>query len=285
MARALQDILNELDAGGYTQTRQLINDQLAALPGQADAQVAGLNAQKDAAFNQITAGAQDRGMGFSGIPLADQSKYVATDFLPAIAKVQQTQNDTRGSLLNALNSSEQEKMKFGQSLYQNDLNLDEQKRQFDAQQAAARAAAAASNGAFNGLFSGGGTPAAGAAPKAQVATGVQQRADKGFNFTDQAGHSVNAYQYAQGHGIPLRTLLQQMASAGDTGAAAGLQFIGNDGNADPTKVTNQALANLYKSLTGRGVGIYRAPALPTAGPGAFSVPTISQRGNPLGLKF
>lgn len=78
---------------------------------------------------------------------------------------------------------------------------------------------------------------------------------KGFAFTDSAGNQANALQYSQANQIPFRTLLQQLADKGDTGAKAGLTFIGQDGNADPTKVTTPALANLYHSLTGRYVGV------------------------------
>lgn len=80
---------------------------------------------------------------------------------------------------------------------------------------------------------------------------------QGFAFTDNKGQTINALQYSQGHQIPFRTLLQQMADKGDVGAKAGLQFIGNDGNADPTKVTSKALADLYFALTGRTVGIMK----------------------------
>lgn len=99
------------------------------------------------------------------------------------------------------------------------------------------------------------------APKGKVAT-MQQRADKGFSFTDAAGQRISAAQFAASKGIPFRTLLQEMATAGDTGAKQALSFVGNDFGYNPTKLNSQALANIYNSLvkgTGRSA-TYRAPA-------------------------
>jgi hypothetical protein len=154
---------------------------------------------------------------------------------------------------------------------QYEADLAEKQREFNAQQAAA--SAASSGGGYNlgtlGDTGGGGST---------TDQGIQQRADKGFNFMDTAGHGINAFQYAQGHNIPFRTLLQQMASKGDSGAVAGLQFIGNDGNADPTKVTNQNLANLYHALTGRWVAVQPlGPYSPSRNVG--SVPAFSANPN------
>lgn len=207
-------------------------------------------------------------------------------FLPAVAKVKQSQNDTKTSLLDALNNTNLDQRKYATSIQQNEFNLDEQRRQFEesqkaAREAAARAAAAASSfnaGSLLGAGGGGGAVAPTGASGTQVSQGIQQRADKGFNFTDNAGRAVNAFQYSQGHGIPFTTLLKQMANAGDSGARTALNFMGDNGNADPTKITNQALANLYQALTGRGVGVFKPAAAPAparlsiAGP---STPFIS----------
>lgn len=100
----------------------------------------------------------------------------------------------------------------------------------------------------------------------------------GFNF----GNS-NALSYSQAQQVPFRTLLQQMANAGDTGAKEGLQFIGNDGNADPTKITNQTLADLYHSLTGRYVAVYNLNSKSSGGLPAPLPVQIQTRGGIPGL--
>lgn len=77
----------------------------------------------------------------------------------------------------------------------------EQKRQFDA----GLSEKAASSG------SGGGAPAS--------QPTYQQRSGGGFNFQDAGGKSISARLYAQKTGTNFNTLLKQMASAGDSGAA------------------------------------------------------------------
>lgn len=154
----------------------------------------------------------------------------------------------------------------------------EKKREFDAslaEQVAARKAAASAGGAGSYDLGGGDTGATGLGNGAGYR--VPGDASKGFGFVDQAGNTLNALQYSQGHQIPFRTLLQQMAAKGDPGAKAGLTFIGNDGNADPTKITSQALADLYHSLTGRWVGVYKpAPSGPVSNvPSSKSIPAFN----------
>lgn len=168
MARSLDSILQELDAG-YNPQRQLINDKLNALPGQADAEIKGLEGQQTQAFDQITNGARARGIGFSGIPIQEQAQYTSSSFLPAVARVRSSANEVKSSLLGALNESNLDQRKTAMSVYQAELDRDERARL--AAEAAAeqrRAAAAAASGGFDfGSLMGGGAPTApGAPPKA-----------------------------------------------------------------------------------------------------------------------
>jgi hypothetical protein len=177
LARSLDQILTELDAG-YAPSRQLINQRLEGLPQQADAEIQGLNAQQGQAFNDILAGARDRGLGFSGIPIQEQAKYTATNFLPAVARVRQAQTDQKTSLFDALNNVNLDQRKTATGIYQTELDRDEQKRQFEQAQAAqerqaaasqAAAARAASASTFNpSLGALGGAQPTGAAPQPQV---------------------------------------------------------------------------------------------------------------------
>lgn len=89
---------------------------------------------------------------------------------------------------------------------------------------------------------------------------MTQRNGGGFNFVDGSGKSISAAQFSAIKGVPFRTLLQEMASAGDSGAKAALGFVGNDYGYDPSKITTTAMANLYNSLVG-GTG-KTAQALP-----------------------
>lgn len=152
MARDLDSIIKELDAG-YDPARRLINERISAQPAQADAEIQGLRAQEQDYYdNNIMAGARQRGIGFSGIPIGERAKYGATQFLPAVARVKQAQTDQRSSLLEALNNTNIDQRTRALSIYQQELDRDEQQRQFNEQLAAqerererqARASAAAS---------------------------------------------------------------------------------------------------------------------------------------------
>lgn len=104
-----------------------------------------------------------------------------------------------------------------------------------------------------GLGSGGTSGSAGSAT-------MTQRSGGGFNFVNAQGQPISAAQFSALKGVPFRTVLQEMANAGDAGAKTALGFVGNDYGYDPTKVTSTALANLYNSLVG-GTG-KTAQALP-----------------------
>lgn len=151
MARDLNVILKELDAG-YAPGRALINERLKALPGEAEAEIAGLKGQQTQAFDEILGGARSRGIGFSGIPIQEQAKYTAGTFLPAVARVRQSQNEVKNSLLGSLNDSSLDQRKTALGIRQNEQTLDEQRRQFNEQQAAQRRAEAAQRSLYGSLY-------------------------------------------------------------------------------------------------------------------------------------
>lgn len=233
--RSLQDIIASLNSV-YQPQIGLVRQQQADLPRQAQAQTDALTAKKDQAFNDILGGARRRGLGFSGIPLADQAKYTATDYLPALANLQTASNNQATSLEQAILQLQQQQNSQAQNIYQS-----EQDRA--AQLKAANDAAAAQNAAYGGLFSGGSQQPTAAGAR------IQQRADKGFNFQDSNGRAISAAQYSQLKGIPFRTLLEQMAKEGDQGAKQALGYVGNDYGYNAPKVgTNAQVAKLLNNL-------------------------------------
>jgi hypothetical protein len=158
MAQNLDQIISELDAS-YNPSRQTINDRINGLQGAETADVAGLEAQKNTAFDDITNGARSRGMGFSGIPLQEQAKYTSSSFLPAVAKVKQSYSEGRNSLVDALNNMNIDQRKTAMSIRETQQNRDYQQEQDRlAREAQARAsqAAAGSGDALASLFGGGG---------------------------------------------------------------------------------------------------------------------------------
>jgi hypothetical protein len=200
-----------------------------------DAQEKGLNAQKDSAFDDILSGARQRGLGFAGIPLGEQAKYTATNYLPALANLKQSFNEKGTSLTDALNQLNITQNQYAQTIRQSELDRDESARQFNvAQQAAAaeraaqaRAAAASAAPTFGG---GGGQTAP------QSVGQLQQRQGGGFNFVGANNQAISAGTYASMNKIPIGTLLYQMAQSGDKYAASAYnQIKANQGyyNAHP----------------------------------------------------
>lgn len=255
MARTLAQIISELNPTFQAQTKSL-QQQQGLIPGEIKTQESALNAQKDAAYGDILAGAQRRGLGFSGIPLGEQAKYAATNYAPALAQLRQQGQQKAMSLQDAILGINERRDTLGQQIYQQ-----EQDRAFQAAEAEKnrRAQAAAAAMPTFGDFGGGGSPSA---PKAKIPS-IQQRADKGFNFQDATGRAISAAAYSKLTGVPFRTLLQQMANKGDQGAKQALSFVGNDYGYNPNKVgSNKSAINLLNNLLWgvRNVTPYTQPA-------------------------
>lgn len=140
--RTLQDIIASLNSV-YQPQIGLIQQQQADLPNQAQAQTDALGAKKDQAFNDILGGARQRGIGFSGIPLSEQAKYVATDYLPALANLKTASTNQATSLEQAILQLQQQQNTQAQSIYQSEQD-----------RAAQLKAAADQNAAYASLLGG-----------------------------------------------------------------------------------------------------------------------------------
>lgn len=245
--RTLDQILGELGSV-YDPQINSIRTQQAALPGQQASEEAGLQAKQTQAFDDILGGARRRGMGFSGIPLSEQAKYTSTEFLPAIARLRTATKQQATSLEDMINQINERRTTTALGLRQQDVDNDLRERQFQAQLAEAaearRIASAGSGGGFSPSYGG---ASLGGGNKPAASAQMQQRADKGFNFQFN-GRGISAAAYAQAKGIPFRTLLQQMANAGDGGAKAALGLVGNDYGFNRKAVKNQGQVNLLRAL-------------------------------------
>ena len=150
MARALQDILTELNSVYNPQrssANNLYSQNMAAVDPQQQADLTGLEAAKKDSFGQIETGANRRGMFYSGVPVAEQSKYVGQSYLPAVANLQNRYAQIRGNLRQSLSDTlanlDIKQNEYGQNIHQQELTRDEQTRQFNAQLAATERANAA----------------------------------------------------------------------------------------------------------------------------------------------
>lgn len=132
MARTIEQITSELNSVYQPQVDQ-VNTQLAELPKFYEAQNAGLGVAKENAFRDITGAASARGMVYSGMPIAEQSRYVGEKYLPALAQLQQQQSQQKFGLQGQLNDIYGKRMSQAQALQQSELDREEQARQAEAE--------------------------------------------------------------------------------------------------------------------------------------------------------
>ncbi|CAB4132555.1 hypothetical protein UFOVP253_34 [uncultured Caudovirales phage] len=157
---------------------------------------------------------------------------------------------------------QQDKLSYAQNLYntlyqkekdtaaqqQAAADRAEQARQFDSTMALNQQKANSSASGDSGVSSlissllGGGSSAQGGAQ-------IQQRTNGGFNFQNANGQATNAVGFSQAKGVPIRTLLQQMASQGDGGAKTALDYVGNDYGVNTAKLRNLEVAPAQYNAT------------------------------------
>ena len=82
-------------AGGFDEQRNLINEQIAGLSSQYGAQREALEGTRSQQFNKINEQATGRGMAFSGIPLYEQTQYLANSYLPGLTNLANQENEER----------------------------------------------------------------------------------------------------------------------------------------------------------------------------------------------
>lgn len=138
--QSLDEILAQLDPA-YAPSRGLYQQQQALLPGQLATAKQGLEVGKQNAFRDVNTNANSKGLAFSGIPAAEQSRYLGEKFLPAVAGVEgdyAKQNFTLSQALAGLESEKRLKgidMRSGQQKTLDAYMEAERDRQFKAQQA------------------------------------------------------------------------------------------------------------------------------------------------------
>lgn len=200
MARALDQIIKELDSV-YNPQRGVYNSQITGLDPQQDAEMKGLEAQKQDSFQQITQGANRRGLFYSGLPIAEEQRYTGQNFLPAVANLRGKYANQRFGLMDALAKVTEAQSKQAWGIHQGELQVDEERRQFDerlaAQQraeaenrAASERAARASAGAGGAVYGGGGAT--------QQAAGGGREAPVRVNPADQQLYDQMFYKSGGG---------------------------------------------------------------------------------------
>ncbi len=201
MARSVDQIVAELNSAYQPQLDQY-NQQIAALPAQYQAQQQGLDVAKQNAFTDIGNMASAKGMSYSGVPIAEQSRYVGEKYLPAMAQLQQQQNQQKFGLTTAMNTLYQQRMTQAQALQQQELDREEQARQAEAnRQAQLQAAQMQAAAAARSYSSGGGRSSSGGGGRTDWVAAIQQAraragGDKGWGATYDYLRGQLGYDFA-----------------------------------------------------------------------------------------
>lgn len=255
-ARTLDQIIAELNPT-YQPQIQSIQNQMGLIPGQIQTQETALNAQKDQGYADILSGARRRGTGvaFGGIPLAEQARYNATTYAPALANLRTAGTQQATSLQDAINAIMERRDTNAQTIRNTEVGRDYEAgqaqigRDYEAQQAQIardwnaqqneltrqsqdRAAAISAASQFNPSNLSSYFDKLTTTPQSTLPQ-IKRDAKGGYNFTDAYGTPVTAAEYtqlyqSQGGQLSYRQLLQQMANEGDSNAKIGLQYVGDD---------------------------------------------------------
>lgn len=89
---------------GYNEQRGLINEQMEGLGAQSQVRRDRLEGAKVSSFNQINDQALGRGVGaaFSGIPIHEQTDYLASQYLPGMQDIEMMEGQERMQLRGTL---------------------------------------------------------------------------------------------------------------------------------------------------------------------------------------
>lgn len=205
MARTLDQILAELSPQFDPQIEQIRKRQ-AEIPGQLQAEEQGLEAKQQSAFGSITDAARRRGLGSSGIPLAEQARYSATEYMPALARLRQSGREQAMGLEDAILGIQERRGTLAQQ-----IRGQEEQRDWETQQNELNRR--------NQLAAARFTPTVGNQNKAAAGPAFQRKMDGGFAFTDAAGKPISAATYASQTGQDVRDVLYEMGQGGDQYAA------------------------------------------------------------------
>lgn len=187
-----QSAYDQLGAAYDPQIQQL-NTQVAQLAPQQASQQASLDQAKVNAFKDITNTANAKGVLFSGVPIDQQATYTGTKYLPAVANLQTSFNNSKNLLQSQINALNSDRVKTAQGNVAAYI-----KNQADAQYKQAQLDLAAQRNAISAARGGGGGLTANQllAQQNKYQMGYKPN-DQGLAFVGPNG-AISAYEYAAG---------------------------------------------------------------------------------------
>lgn len=171
------------------------------MPAQYQAQTAGLNQAKENAFRDITGAASSKGMLYSGMPIAEQSRYTGTKYLPALAQLESQQNQQKFSLTSALNDLNMKKYAQAQTVRQQELDREEQARQAEANRQAQLQAAREQAARASRSYGGGGGSAKQRTPSIDDAAALVNSLRSSGQYGDSGYGSIAEAMRQRGYDI------------------------------------------------------------------------------------
>lgn len=204
----------------YKASKNVVNQQINALPEKYDAQRAAINAERGQGFNAINNQATGRGGSFSGVPVDEQATYLSTKYLPGMQTADYQENEEGLTLQGMLADINKEKrlqamdIRRGQVSDLNSWRQMIQQQQFQAaeaakersftagQNAADRAASAAQSAAETPSLNSQLTAflvqnsVKGKVNPAVWASAARMAHDNGINFDGKNGFASQYWQYA-----------------------------------------------------------------------------------------
>lgn len=207
--RDLQALIAEYGKA-YDPQRALIDADITTNANAGAAQEAGLEAKKVKAFQGIEQGAQNKGMYFSGFSPNEQANYTSDTYLPALAQLQATIAGTRSSLLGKKADIETDvynkafNTREGDITAKNNWQSEQERRQYEADQAEKQRQFEASENAKN-------RAASASASRASQGTklDVRKNSSGGYDVLEdgQVSKNYDLATYAQMTGKDLINLL------------------------------------------------------------------------------
>lgn len=241
-ARTLDQIVSEI-RGVYDPQIKAVKQKQSLLPQMIASEEQGLGAKQEQAFGDILSGARRRGLGFSGIPVGEQAKYTATEYLPALARLRQSGQEQAMTLEQAILGIQEKLQNQALGLRQYEQQRydtwQQQQEQMEFQREQARRAAAASSASgswMNSLMGGGQTQGA---MTPQEDPGMQEV----VNVIGSRDY-MQLYQYYK--------KLTQSAGAGNQGDARKLEYLAalQPGLFKDGKLNTARLNNLMNARAG-----------------------------------
>jgi type II secretory pathway pseudopilin PulG len=233
--------------GIYAPQRANIQQQQEQLNTESSAALSGLEQARVNAFRDISSKARGMGVAFGGYSPSEQARYTGATYLPAVGNLKSKQLSGLSSLQQALNSIYGNQQTQAMGLYSDAQAKAEQRRQWEAEQAAAaarfQAEQAANERQFQRQMQADAANRAAAPVDPYKGFTTKSNGDNGTNFFGPGNQPITAYQYYSATGGGTAALQRFLQNDTGGGQAAYKDMMSG-------KMTGDALVKKYPWIFG-----------------------------------